>query len=222
MQVPKPLPPSADTAGGGGADDRWPRLAHVSPSLRQVAAHALLFRQGDPTFGVFRLASGRIRLVRVTPDGEQVPMHTVRPGELFAEASLFSAHYHCDAVATQASEVLVYPKADLARRLKVEPDEEESGALWAFAAEMAHRIHELRMRLEMRQIRSATERVLQSLRLRCAAVGTWTIDGTLKQFAEDIGLSHEALYRALAVLERAGKISRHDGQIKLLTPPRNG
>jgi CRP/FNR family transcriptional regulator, dissimilatory nitrate respiration regulator len=39
----------------------------------------------------------------------------------------------------------------------------------------------------MRQIRSATERVLQSLRLRCGAGASWKVDGTLKQFAEDIG-----------------------------------
>ena len=49
----------------------------------------------------------------VTPAGAQVAMHSVRPGELFAEASLFSARYHCDAVASRASEVLVYPKREV-------------------------------------------------------------------------------------------------------------
>ena len=144
-------------------------------------------------------------------------MHTVRPGELFAEASIFSSHYHCDAIATQESEVLVYPKAEVTRKLKEEP-----GDLWAFAAELAHRVHDLRTRLETRQIRSARERVLQSLRLRCGASDTWKIDGTLKHFAEDIGLTHEALYRTLAGLEYDGRISRGNGEIRLLARPESG
>jgi CRP-like cAMP-binding protein len=139
-------------------------------------------------------------------------MHTVRPGELFAEASIFSAHYHCDAIALRDCEVLVYPKAELTRQLKESKDD-----LWAFTAELAHRVQGLRTRLEVRQIRSAPERVLQSLRLRCDSSGTWKVDGTLKQFAEEVGLTHEALYRALATLERDGSIVRGKHEITLLT-----
>jgi CRP-like cAMP-binding protein len=184
----------------------------VAPTIRQLAEGTALFRQGDNTFGTFRLVSGRISLIRVTPGGTQVPMHTVRPGELFAEASIFSAHYHCDAIALRDCEVLVYPKAELTRQLKESKDE-----LWAFTAELAHRVQGLRTRLEVRQIRSAPERVLQSLRLRCDSSGTWKVDGTLKQFAEEVGLTHEALYRALATLERDGSIVRDKHEIKLLT-----
>lgn len=165
------------------------RIAGVAPSLRRVVAGVALFRQGDKTFGIFRLVSGRISLIRVTAEGTQVPMHTVCPGELFAEASIFSTHYHCDAIAIRDCEVLVYPKAELTRELR-----ENEEALWAFTAELAHRIQGLRTRLEVRQIRSAPERVLQALRLRCDASGRWKMDGTLKQFAEEIGLTHEALY----------------------------
>ena len=190
------------------------RIANVAPAVRRVAAGAALFRQGDPTFGFFRLVSGGIRLVRVTPSGTQVPMHTVRPGQLFAEASLFSARYHCDAIATRASEVLVYSKAALTSRFKEHRDD-----LWAFAASLAHHVQALRAGLELRQIRSARERVLRSLESRCSAGGTAKLDGTLKQFAEEIGLTHEALYRALAGLERDGRIARGDGEIRLAAPP---
>lgn len=186
------------------------RVAGVAPATRQLAAGNALFRQGDRTFGIFRLVSGRISLTRVTPGGTQVPMHTVLPGELFAEASIFSAQYHCDAIAQRDCEVLVYPKALLTRQLKENKDD-----LWEFAAELARRVQGLRTALEVRQIRAAPERVLQVLRLRCDTHGTWKIDGTLKQLAEEIGLTHEALYRALASLERLGRIERDDGVIRL-------
>lgn len=184
-------------------------IAGVEPVARRLAAGAALFRQGDKTFGICRLVAGRVRLVRVTPGGTLVPMHTVRAGELFAEASLFSEHYHCDAIAVQRADVLVYPKAALLRALRQDPQ-----ALWTFTAELAQRVQGLRTRLEVGRIRSAPERVLQALRLRCDASGTWTVDGTLKKFAEEIGLTHEALYRALATLERDGRIAREDAAIR--------
>lgn len=137
-------------------------------------------------------------------------MHIVRAGELFAEASIFSAHYHCDALALRDCEVLVYPKAELVRSLKESKDD-----LWAFAAELAHQVQGLRTRLELRQIRSAPKRVLQALRLQSAVNGVWKREGTLKHFAEEIGLTHEALYRALATLEREDRIDRADDEIRL-------
>ncbi|MEC4722123.1 Crp/Fnr family transcriptional regulator [Noviherbaspirillum sp. CPCC 100848] len=188
----------------------FPQIAGVVPTARKLAAGTILFRQGDKTLGIFRLMSGRIALNRVTSAGTEVVMHTVRSGELFAEASIFSAHYHCDAVAIQDSEVLFYPKVELACQLKGNAEE-----LWAFTAELAHRVQGLRARLEIRQIRSAPERVLQAVRLRCDSSGVWKVDGTLKQFAEEIGLTHEALYRALATLERERAIVRNGNEIRI-------
>jgi len=179
--------------------------------VRRFAAGEALFRKGDHAFGIFRLVAGRIRLAPVTPDGAEVPVPMARPGELFAEASLFSARYHCDALALTDSEVLLYPKAEVVQQLK--KNEEE---MWKFAGEMAHRLQGLRTQLELRQIRSAPQRVLQSLHLRCDATGRWAPEGTLKQFAEEIGLTHEALYRALATLKKEGRIRRDKDQISLL------
>lgn len=186
-------------------------FAGIAPELRKLAAGSALFRQGDASFGIFRLQAGRIRLLRLTPDGTQVPMHTVRPGELFAEASIFSPRYHCDAIALKDCEVLVYRKAALTKRLKEDPE-----MLWDFAGDLARHVQGLRTRLELRQIRSAPERVLQALQLRCAPNGVWQPDGTLKQFAEEIGLTHEALYRALAALVASGQITRSKGALGLV------
>lgn len=90
--------------------------------------------------------------------------------------------------------------------------------LWAFSSELAQRVQFLRTRLEIRHIRSAPDRVLQFLRLRCDTSGVWQQVGTLKQFAEELGLTHEALYRALATLERNGSIYRERGRLHLVRP----
>ena len=82
----------------------------------------MLFREGAASAGVFRLRSGCVRLIRTTLTGGQATMHTVRQGEFFAEASLFSAIYHCDAVALESSEVLVFRKQALVDQLRKSPE----------------------------------------------------------------------------------------------------
>lgn len=192
------------------SDTSPPPLAGVAPLLRQVAAGAALFRQGQRTVGVFVLLRGALRLQRVTPDGATVTLHLARPGEMFAEASLFAAHYHCDAIADRDSVVGLYPRRKLAAQLRGDPE-----ALWNFSAELARRLQGLRQRYELKQIRSAPLRVLQFLRLRCGADGRYRAAGSLKEIAAEVGLSHEALYRALALLEQQGRIERPAGYLCL-------
>jgi len=187
-----------------------PVLAGVAAELQTVPAGAMVFRQGDRSRGIFLLLAGSVRLQRVTPDGTAVTLHQVRAGETFAEASLFSDRYHCDAVAMAQSRVGRYPKAALATALRGDPE-----SLWRFSADLAHSLQRLRSRYEIKQIRSAPQRVLQFLRLRCDADGRYAAPGALMDLAAELGLSHEALYRALATLERDGSLSRANGALHL-------
>ena len=52
------------------------------------------------------LEAGEIRLARSDPEGREVILFRAQPGDTFAEASLFSETYHCDAVASVPSAVL--------------------------------------------------------------------------------------------------------------------
>jgi len=193
--------------------DAHPALAGIAPASRLLEAGEHLFRQGDRTFGIFRLRSGRVRLQRITPDGTAVSIHFARPGETFAEGSLFSPVYHCDAVAEVDGEVLVYGKEQLAAQLRREPE-----ALWAFARELAVHLQRLRTRYELKHLRSAPERVLQFLRLGSSPEGVFPLRGALKDVAAELGLTPEALYRALATLERRRLIRRDAGAIRLAEP----
>lgn len=190
-------------------------LAGVMPLRRVLAAGDTLFQKGDRATGIFVLAEGAIRLMRVTPDGAMVTLHQVRPGETFAEASLFGTHYHCNAVADVGSVVGLYPQAALTARLRADPD-----ALWNFSRELALRLQSLRQRYELKQIRSASERVFQFLLLRCNDKGCFHATGALKDIATELGLTHEAFYRALATLQRRKLISRHEGSISLVNKGR--
>jgi CRP/FNR family transcriptional regulator, dissimilatory nitrate respiration regulator len=67
---------------------------------------------------------------------------------------------------------------------------------------LAHQVQDLRARLELRNIRSARERVLQYLWLRAEADRrSVAIEGPYQDMAAEISLTREALYRTLARLE---------------------
>ena len=169
-----------------------------------MAAEEMLFRQGDRAVAIFEVEYGRLRLIRNSIAGHPVVLHTARAAELFAEAALFSGAYHCDAVAAVASRVRVYPKRELLASLRADPLLGER-----FMAVLARQIHTLRARLEERNIRSARARLLHHLALSAGPDGrSMPLEGTLMDLAAEIGLTHEALYRTLAALEKEGRVRR--------------
>ena len=186
-------------------------ILHLAKS-RELLASEVLFRQGDPVAAIYAVEEGRMRLVRHTVDDHIVVLHSVGSGEMFAEAALFADVHHCDAVASEATRIRVFPKAETMQALLGDP-----GIAVSFMSSLAHQVQHLRTRLEQRNIRSARERVTQFLRLSAdAADGSVHLTGTLMDMAEEIGLSHEALYRTLAALESDHIITRTRDMIVLL------
>ena len=88
--------------------------------IRELGAE-VLFEQGDRAAAIYKVESGRLRLVRRTVDDHLVILHTACRREFFAEASLFAATYHCDAVAAEPSRIRVYPKAKVMEALRTDP-----------------------------------------------------------------------------------------------------
>ena len=192
------------------------RLLTVLPRSRVARRHvdrgAAVFHQGDPASAVFVVEVGRVRLARVLADGTPLILYVAEPGESFAEASLSADRYHCDAVAETDTTVLALPSADLLSALSADPAE-----CLALALALAAQVRDLRARLELRNVRPATARVIAWLRLHatgdppCVPMHrSWT------QIAAELGLTREAMYRALAKLEGQRRISRKSDVVELL------
>jgi len=185
----------------------------IAGPVRDLAEGDILFRQGDEAVAIYQIERGAVRLERQTVDGRRVVVHAARAGERLAEASLFAPAYHCDAIAVRASRVRAIPKAAALRALRDDPRAAE-----AFMAELARQLQRLRQGLEIRNVRSAQERTLLQLGLMAGSDGRVLLATPLQDVAAEIGLSRETLYRALAALERAGRIAREPGAIRLAGP----
>jgi CRP-like cAMP-binding protein len=190
----------------------------LSPAVRNAAidrtlrAGQALFRSGDRTAGLYEVITGKVRLVRLERSGHEAVLQVAMTGDTLAEASLFSPTYHCDAIAVGDTVVRLYPKAVMFAEFKSNPK-----MLQAFAAALAHQVMALRTGLQRRAIRSARDRVRHFLTLNVGTDGrTVRVRGTLKELAAELGLTHEALYRALARMAADREIKRTGGTIKLI------
>jgi len=191
--------------------DWLPAAARLAAVDRKLKAGESLFHLGDKTSGLYEVLAGRVRMTRVDRSGRETVLYVSGAGETFAEASLFSPAYHCDAIASTDAVVRLYPKAAV-----LEAFAKDRKAAQAFTATLARQLMDLRTRLEQRNIRSARERLRHFLALNTGPDGhTVTLRGTVKDLAAELGLTHEALYRTLAALERAGEIRRAKGKITL-------
>jgi len=176
---------------------------------RRLKAGQALFRTGAPTGGLYEIVTGKVRLVRVDRSGREAVLQVAAPGDTLAEASLFSAAYHCDAIATTEAVVRLYPRKILVNELRRNPKVAQS-----FAAMLARQVMALRTRLEQRNIHSARDRVRHYLAVNADPSGRMVaLSGTLKDIAAELGLTHEAFYRTLAEMAADGEIERRKDAI---------
>ena len=174
-------------------------FSRVSPSARTSLALApgqVIFRQDGETSAMYFLHRGNVELQRHSRAGEKLVIHRVSAGETFAEASLFSNVYHCDAVATVAGQVERLDKKAVLELFRT--DAEFAGAL---AARFASQVQAYRRRIELMAIKSAKRRVH-------AAVMDGVMTSSAMALSAEIGLTHEATYRALAALVNEGVLER--------------
>ncbi len=183
----------------------------TSPKKKSYKANEFVFRQGNPAHNIFAVEKGQIKLERNTIEGRNALMHTIQAGDSFAEAALFSDVYHCNAITTKPSEVILFPKEDVLNALCDNPP-----MALKYISHLSSQVRTLRTRLELSNILSARERILQFILVNLEPEKREIVlKGTLKDFSAELGLAHETLYRELKTLEKEGIIERNGNRIKI-------
>lgn len=196
---------------------RQPALAAVPAGLRTAAAARAfaagdrVFRQGQRPAAMFCVLAGEIRLVRHGADGNPIILQRSRGG-FFAEASLESPAYHCDAVAAAACELLRFPIAGFRAALAA-----DAGFNRRWMAHLAGEVRRLRAQCERLSLKGAAARVLHCIETE-GDRGRLHLTQSRKAWAAELGLSHEALYRALAKLAAEGVLAVKGGLLTLRQP----
>lgn len=168
-----------------------------------------LFAQGKKPEQMFYVASGEVVLQRLGTQGEALVLQRARQC-FIAEASLQSSSYHCDAMVTVSGELVAIPIASLRQALLLDP---------AFAMRwmvmLNTELKRLRAQCERLSLKGVRDRLLHLIESEGTG-GRLPLGAGLKSLALELGVTHEALYRTVAALEKKGELRREDGQLILV------
>jgi CRP/FNR family transcriptional regulator, dissimilatory nitrate respiration regulator len=192
--------------------DQLPAALRKIATCQHYSNGQILFHRNEKPQAIYAVKFGQIRLLHYTRSGQIISHYTVHAGELCAEIVLFLDVYTCSAIAEEPTQVLAFPKPAFLNALQHDP----SFAM-AFMTQLSYRLHSTKVMVELRSIRSAPERVLHYLQLIAPPEEiTVVLEQPLKNIAADLGISSEALSRALTQLETDGVIARKKRKITIL------
>lgn len=162
---------------------------------RSLANAETLFLTGAPVRSMFLVTEGEVDLVRHTETGLRVLWHRAGPGAVLAEASAYSESYHCDGAAVGPALLRSVPLVLFRARLD---GDLALASVWA--ARLAHGLQGARMNAAIRSMRTVEERLEAWL----AGGKNLPPKGQWQSLAEALGVTREALYRALSKRRPAG------------------
>ena len=191
------------------APNDWPSVLRKLAQQQVLRAGQMLFLRGEAPQRVFWIERGEVRLQRASADGRLIVLQRVRQGFL-AEASLQASDYHCDALVAQEGLAWNFARAPLLAAL----NESNILALW-WAQRLAQQLRDARLRCERLSLHTARERVLHALETE-GRDGVLALPALRKDWADELGLTPEALYRTLAALQREGVVALRDGALHRL------
>jgi CRP-like cAMP-binding protein len=164
-----------------------------------------LFQLGNPVDHVYFVLQGEVLAVRYLSDGSEAVMQRARDGEFFAQSAMLVATYSCDARAAVPTQVMRLPVRELRAALLA-----DGAFALAYAGQLAADLRRQCTRVERLRIKRAKDRVRHYL----ACEGPLRSGGAkLQDWARELGLEPETLYRTLADLESCGEIRREDGSV---------
>ncbi len=91
--------------------------------IRNVSKGTVIFSEGDEGDGFYVLASGKVKIYKLSPDGKEQILHIFGPGEPFGEVALFSGkHFPAGAQILEAGRVLFFPRKAFVSLIKSNPE----------------------------------------------------------------------------------------------------
>lgn len=192
-----------------------PRLLALLPPTLLADCEQRLMRKGDRLFAkgqrpryLFWVHTGQVVLERATVNGSSMVLQRTHQG-FVSEASLQSPLYHCDAVVVVDARITSVPVPALMQALTEDP---------AFAlrwiAMLNQEVRRLRLQCERLNLKGVQERVLHWLETEGTG-GCCAVTAGYKSLAAELGVSHEALYRALADMAHADLVLREPDRLCL-------
>ncbi|MYN13994.1 helix-turn-helix domain-containing protein [Pusillimonas sp. TS35] len=185
----------------------------------RIAEGETVFKQGDPAARFFVLLTGHLKVVQITPDGEQVVVRYVNPGDVFGIAhAMRRAHYPATTIGVQESLLLSWPDSDWDRLLAGNPQ----FASFAFQT-VGQRLQDAHSRIRALSTEEVEQRVARAILRLVDESGEQTDEGieiefpiTRQDIAELTGTTLHTVSRLLSAWKDRGIVSSGRKRIVVL------
>ncbi len=202
---------------------KLPLLSELNESSRRSLAAAsrfrrlekgeILFLQSDLAEAAYVVRSGRISIILNSPDGRELVIDEVRPGEILGEVGLLTKKTHsAGATAQSASQVLVIPREAFWRVMDREP--RLARRILEITAQRLHRSAAREMALAFLDAQARLARHLLSLEAPRQDKGYLTV--SQEELARSTGLIRQTVAKALGRWRREGWLLTGRGRILIL------
>ncbi|GAB4579497.1 MAG: Crp/Fnr family transcriptional regulator [Anaerolineales bacterium] len=188
---------------------------------RGVTTGEFLFHQGDPARHLFVLSEGRVKLMQFTPDGQQIIIRYIGPGETFAVlAVLREGDYPIAAQVVQDGVALSWNRAVM-KQLMDEIPRLERNAL----SIMADRVREFQDRVRELSTERVERRIARALLRLTHQAGREIKEGVLidmplsrQDLAEMSGTTLFTVSRTLKDWEEQGVVKCGRARVTVISP----
>lgn len=174
---------------------------------QQCSAGELLIRQGQPAERFFLVLKGRVKLYRISTDGQEKVVEIIQAGQTFAEAVMFMqrSEYPVCAETLEAVQLVSFPN-----RLMLTLLEESPQTCLHLLGHMSMRLHQRLGELETLTLQNATQRFALYLIQQLEDRSQETVDIELplpkRLIAARLSMQPETLSRIMARLNQEGLI----------------
>lgn len=192
-------------------------------ATRRLGRKQVLFHEGDEAVALFLIESGRLKLTQLSPDGQEILVRFVGPGEMCAAvAVLQGSTYPVTAQAAEPTVLLTWPR-EVVRELAAKHPQIQTNILEAIAGHMNEALTRTR--------ELATERVAQRVArtlLRLARQAGRKVEGGVlvdhplsrQELAEMTGTTLFTVSRLLSQWEGEGIVEAGRERVLIRSPQR--
>lgn len=189
--------------------------------VRRVAAGETILHRGDPSTGLIVILEGRMRISVISPDGGEVILGLLGPGEVLGEISLLDGRERsADVTTMEPCALLIVERAHIMEMLR--RDAELCLRMMAVLCRRLRQANETVEDIALLDLPARVARVLRRLAREFGKPEKTGIRIGAKLSQKDIGMlvgaSREKVNRELRTLEEAGTIAKRDGHLVILRP----
>ncbi len=189
----------------------FPKKLLDASTVVELDKQGFLFQPGDPVESVYYVDEGVLRALRYQVDGKPAVMMQCEPGNFFATSSICLSNYPCAAQAPVKTRLLQIPKPVFLAQLAADP-EFAMRIVNALSADLKKQC----ATAERLRLKSVEQRVVHFITCESPNRCELTLPCSLAEWADELGLEPESLYRTLSRMERKGRLVRNKRHLKLI------